>query len=45
MSLFAFYLGQVNSTVSEQVDHGGQHGNAAQTITQGETSEIDHTQS
>jgi hypothetical protein len=31
MSLYAFYLGQIISTVSGQVDHNGRHGNAART--------------
>jgi hypothetical protein len=30
MSLYAFHLGQIISTVLGQVDHDGQHGNAAQ---------------
>ena len=30
MSLHAFHLGQITSTVLRQGDHGGQHGNAAQ---------------
>jgi hypothetical protein len=29
MSLYAFHLGQIISTVLGQVDHGSQHGNAA----------------
>ena len=44
MSLYALYLGQIISTVSGQVDHDGQHGNAARTPTRGETSETVHTQ-
>jgi hypothetical protein len=45
MSLYAFHLGQIISTVLGQVDHDGQHGNAARTpIPPGETSETDHTQ-
>ena len=32
------------STVLGQVDHDGQHGNAARTPIRGETSETDHTQ-
>ena len=28
MSLYAFHLGQIISTVLGQVDHDGQHGNA-----------------
>jgi hypothetical protein len=31
MSLYAFHLGQIISTVLGQVDHDGQHGNAART--------------
>ena len=31
MSLCAFHLGQIISTVIGQVDHGGQDGNAART--------------
>jgi hypothetical protein len=42
MSLYAFHLGQIISTVLGQVDHGGQHGNAARTPIRGETSETDH---
>ena len=44
MSLHAFYLGQIISTVLGQVDHDGQHGNASQTPIRDETSETDHTQ-
>ena len=44
MSLYAFHLGQIISTVLGQVDHEGQHGNAARTPIRGETSETDHTQ-
>ncbi len=44
MSLYAFHLGQIISTVLAQVDHDGQHGNAARTLIRGETSETDHTQ-
>ena len=44
MSLYAFHLGQIISTVLGQVDHDGQHGNAARTPIRGETSETDHTQ-
>ena len=29
MTLYAFHLGQIISTVLEQVHHGGQDGNAA----------------
>jgi uncharacterized protein with ACT and thioredoxin-like domain len=43
MSLYAFHLGQIISTVLGQVDHDGRHGNAARTPTPGETSETDHT--
>jgi hypothetical protein len=38
MSLYAFHLGQIISTVFGQVDHDGQHGNAARTPIRGETS-------
>jgi hypothetical protein len=44
MSLYAFHLGQIFVTVLGQVDHDGQHGNAARTPIRGETSETDHTQ-
>ena len=44
MSLYAFRLGQIISNVLGQVDHDGQHGNAARTPIRDETSEIDHTQ-
>ena len=44
MSLDAFNLGQIISTVLGQVDHDGQHGNAARTPIRDETSENDHTQ-
>ncbi len=44
MSLYAFHLGQIISTVLGQVDHDGQHGNAARTPFRGETSETDHAQ-
>jgi hypothetical protein len=44
MSLYAFHLGQIISTVLGQVDHDGQHGNAARTPIRGETSKTDHTQ-
>ena len=43
MSLYAFHLGQIISTVLGQVDHGGQDGNAARTRIPDETSETDHT--
>jgi hypothetical protein len=44
MSLYAFHLGQIISTVLGKVDHDGRHGNAAQTPFRGEMSETDHTQ-
>ena len=44
MSLYAFHLGQIISTVLGQVDRDGQHGNAARTPIRGGTSETDHTQ-
>ena len=44
MSLYAFHLGQIISTVLGQVDHDGQYGNAARTPIRGETSETDHAQ-
>jgi hypothetical protein len=44
MSLYAFHLGQIISTVLGQVDHGGQHGNAARTPIQDELSKTDHNQ-
>ena len=44
MSLYAFHLGQIISTVLGQVDHGGQDGNAARIRVRDETSKIDHTQ-
>jgi hypothetical protein len=44
MSLYAFHLGQIISTVLGQIDHDGRHGNAARTPIRGETSETDHTQ-
>ena len=44
MSLYAFYLGQIISTVLGQVDHGGQDGNAPRSRIRDETSETDHTQ-
>jgi hypothetical protein len=40
MSLYAFHLGQIVSTVLGQVDHDGQHGNAARTPIRGETSKL-----
>ena len=44
MGLYAFHLGQIISTVLGQVDHDGQHGNAARIPIRDETSETDHTQ-
>ena len=44
MSLYAFHLGQIISTVLGQVDHDGQHGNASRTPIRDETYETDHTQ-
>ena len=44
MSLYAFHLEQIISTVLGQVDHGSQGGNAARTRIQDETPETDHTQ-
>ena len=44
MSLYAFHLGQIISTVLGQVDHGGQDGNAARTRIRDETSKTNHTQ-
>jgi hypothetical protein len=44
MSSYAFHLGQIISTVLVQVDHDGQHGNAARTPIRDETLETDHTQ-
>jgi hypothetical protein len=38
------YTCNLISTVLGQVDHDGQHGNAARTPIRGETSETDHTQ-
>jgi hypothetical protein len=44
MSLYAFHLGQIISTVLGQVaDYDGRHGNAARTPIRGESSETDHT--
>jgi hypothetical protein len=43
MSLYAFHLGQIISAVLGQVDHDGQHGNAARTPNRDEPSETDHT--
>ena len=44
MSLYAFYIGQIISTVLGQVDHGGQDGNATRTRIRDEMSKTDHTQ-
>jgi hypothetical protein len=44
MSLYAFHLGQIISTVLGQVDHDDRHGNATRTPIRGETSETDHSQ-
>ena len=44
MNLYAFYLGQIISTVLGQVDHGCQDSNAARTQIRDETSETDHIQ-
>jgi hypothetical protein len=44
MSLYGFHLGQIISTVLGEVDHDGQHGNAARTPIRDETPETDHTQ-
>jgi hypothetical protein len=44
MSLYAFHLGQIISTVLGQVDHDGRRVNAARTPIRGETSKTDHTQ-
>ena len=44
MSLYAFHLGQIISTVLGQVDHDGQHGNAARTPIRDETAKNGHTQ-
>ena len=44
MSLYAFHLGKIMSTVLGQVDHNGQDGNAARTPIWDETSETGHTQ-
>ena len=43
MSLCAFHLGQIISTVLGQVDYDGQHGNVARIRNRDETSESDHT--
>ena len=42
MSLYAFHLGQIISTILGQVDHGGQDGNAARI--RDKTSETNYTQ-
>ena len=44
MSLYAFHLGLIISTVLGQVDHSGQDVNAAGTRIRDETSETNHTQ-
>ena len=44
MSLCAFHLGQIISTVLGQVDYGGQYGYAARTRIRDEMSETNHTQ-
>ena len=44
LSLYAFDLGQIISTVLGQVGHDGQHGNAARTPIRDKPSETDHTQ-
>ena len=44
MSLYAFHLGQIISTVLGHVDHGGQVGNVVRTRIRDETSETSHTQ-
>ena len=44
MSLNAFHLGQIISTILGQVDHGGQDGNAARIRIRDEMSETNHTQ-
>ena len=44
MYLHAFHLGQIISTVLEQVVRDGQHGNAARTPIRDKPSETDHTQ-
>jgi hypothetical protein len=44
MSLYAFHLGQIISTVLGQVDHDGQHGNASRIPILDETSETDRIQ-
>ena len=44
MSLYAFHLGQIISTVLGQVDHGGQDGNASRTRIRDKTAKTDHIQ-
>ena len=44
MSLYAFHLARIISTVLGQVHYGGQHVNAARTRIRDETFETDHTQ-
>ena len=44
MSLYAFHLGHIISTVLGQIDHGGQYDNAARTQISDETFETDRTQ-
>ena len=43
MSLYAFHLGHIISTVLGQVNHDGKHGNAARTPILDETSETERT--
>jgi hypothetical protein len=40
MSLCAFHLGQIISTVLGQVDHDGRHGNAARTPIRGKRTKL-----
>ena len=44
MSLYAFHLGQIISTVLWQIDHGGQDDHAPPARIWDETSETGHTQ-
>jgi hypothetical protein len=44
MSLYAFHLGQIISTILGQVDHDDQHVNAVRTPNWNETSKTDHAQ-
>ena len=44
MSLYAFHLGQIISTVLGQIDHDGQDGSAARGRIWDETSETNRTQ-